>query len=192
MPFVKIDIWRFQIRKQQKNHTELIEDYRTKQQQRTLQQPSTSSPPIMHQKLSQPVGGPTPSHTPNITASWASGGGAPGVFAQRVPPMALPDPPQPPSHRQTPGFTTGTQGPTGGPGGRPTPCQVVNSLCKCSFILSSLSTRGGALSTEHPPLHVCSSSHCNIIDVTCSVSHRFIYLCWPIFQFFTLPVYSCS
>lgn len=113
----------FQIRKQQKNHTELIEDYRSKQQ-RALHQPPTGKPPMMHQKVSQPAGAPAQPHASSISAGWPSGGGAPGVFAQRGPPLALPTAPQAPSHSQAPGFTTGSQGPTGGPAGRAPSCQV--------------------------------------------------------------------
>lgn len=130
---VKVEMMQFQIRKQQKNHTELIEDYRTKQQ-RPLPQPPAATPPMMLQKVSQPVGAPAPTHAPTINAGWASGAVNPSAFAQRVPPMA----PQAPSHTQAPGFTAGTPGPTGGPSGRAPPCQVINRLCTSSSCEISL------------------------------------------------------
>lgn len=117
-----------QIRKQQKDHAELIEDYRTKQQQqRALLQPSTA-PPVVPQTLSQPMGpmqphlgGTTPTCVPNVSPGWTQGGRAPGIIAQRMPP-ALPNAPQAPSHTQAPptmaqGFTAGPRVPTGGPSG---------------------------------------------------------------------------
>lgn len=114
---------RVQIRKQQKDHSELIEDYRTKQQQRVLQQQPTAPPmmpagaaPIPQTLLSQPLvpmqphpGGPAPTRLPNVPPGWTPGGGAPGVIGQRVPPLlppqmppALPNAPQAPPHTQTP------------------------------------------------------------------------------------------
>ncbi|XP_044195043.1 histone-lysine N-methyltransferase 2C-like isoform X6 [Thunnus albacares] len=113
-----------QIRKQQKDHSELIEDYRTKQQQRVLQQqpaappmmPAGGAAPIPQTLLSQPPvpmqphpGGPAPTRLPNVPPGWTPGGGAPGVMGQRVPPLlppqmppALPNTPQASLHTQTP------------------------------------------------------------------------------------------
>ncbi|XP_040921273.1 histone-lysine N-methyltransferase 2C isoform X2 [Toxotes jaculatrix] len=143
-----------QIRKQQKDHAELIEDYRTKQQQqRALQQqqqpPSAPPmmpvgvPPIPQTLLSQPMmsiqphgGGPAPACVPSAPTGWTSGGRAPGAMGQRMPhqlpsqmPPTPPNAPQASPHTQTPpvivpslasptaGFSTGPQGPTGGPNG---------------------------------------------------------------------------
>ncbi len=130
-----------QIRKQQKDHAELIEDYRTKQQQRALQQQQqpaappmmpAGAPPIPQTLLSQPMvsmqphpGGPTPAHVPNAPSGWTSGSGAPGVMGQRMTPQmppALPNAPQAPTHTQTPpamvpGLAASTAGFTAGPRG---------------------------------------------------------------------------
>ncbi|MEQ2242477.1 hypothetical protein ILYODFUR_036221, partial [Ilyodon furcidens] len=97
-----------QIRKQQKDHTELIEDYRTKQQQRILQIPTqnplgqTMVPSKFH------TGDPTPVHPPNVPG-WTPGSGPPGPMSQRIPPYltsqlppTLPNNPQGPTHIQTP------------------------------------------------------------------------------------------
>ncbi|KAM9839742.1 histone-lysine N-methyltransferase 2C-like [Aulostomus maculatus] len=121
-----------QIRKQQKDHTELIEDYRSKQQ-RVLPQPTASPSMSLPQTLlSQPQVprqphpvGPASACVPTVPASWLPGGGTPGVMGQRMPP-ALPTP----SHTQVPpqamvaghaassaGFTTGVRGPAGRPTG---------------------------------------------------------------------------
>lgn len=130
-----------QIRKQQKDHAELIEDYRTKHPQRGLQQ--QPAPPLPQKLLSQPSvplqphpGGPAPARLPNVPPGWTPGGGAPGVMGQRMPPhqppqlpAALPNSPQVPPHTQAPsaivpglaaqtaGFTAASRGPTGGPNG---------------------------------------------------------------------------
>ncbi|KAM7369521.1 hypothetical protein PAMP_010840 [Pampus punctatissimus] len=111
-----------QIRKQQKDHSELIEDYRTKQQQRVLhQQPAAlpmipgGAPTVPQTLLSQPLvpmqphpGGPTPTRLPNIQPGWTPGGGA-SVMGQRVPPLlpsqmppTLPNTPQGALRTQTP------------------------------------------------------------------------------------------
>ncbi|XP_041823896.1 histone-lysine N-methyltransferase 2C-like isoform X4 [Melanotaenia boesemani] len=136
-----------QIRKQQKDHTELIEDYRSKQQ-RVMQLPNppiiTAPAPTTPQNphpqplvpLQPPPAGPTPAHVPNVPAGWISGPRAPGLMGQRMPPHlqppmlpSLPNNPQGPPHTQTPptmvpaltaptaGFTSGPQGPAGGPKG---------------------------------------------------------------------------
>ncbi|XP_068593242.1 histone-lysine N-methyltransferase 2C-like isoform X2 [Cebidichthys violaceus] len=97
-----------QIRKQQKDHAELIEDYRTKQQQR-----ATGVPPIPQTPFSQPMV-PMQTHL----------GGPPGLMGQRMPlqiPPVLPKAHQTPSHTQTPpavfigGPTGGTNGAAGDP-----------------------------------------------------------------------------
>ncbi|XP_031616289.2 histone-lysine N-methyltransferase 2C isoform X5 [Oreochromis aureus] len=130
-----------QIRKQQKDHAELIEDYRTKHPQRGLQQ--QPAPSLPQKLLSQPIvplqphpGGPAPAHLPNVPPAWTPGGGAPGVMGQRMPPhlplqlpAGLPNTPQVPPHTQAPsamvpglaaqtaGFTAASRGPAGGPNG---------------------------------------------------------------------------
>ncbi|XP_069576340.1 histone-lysine N-methyltransferase 2C [Brachyistius frenatus] len=106
-----------QIRKQQKDHAELIEDYRTKQQQRALQQQPaaplipTPAPSLPQNLLSQQVplqshtGGPTPARVTNFPPGWTPGGGAPVVMGQRMPPQmppALTNAPQGPPLTQTP------------------------------------------------------------------------------------------
>ncbi|KAM4718655.1 histone-lysine N-methyltransferase 2C-like isoform 3-T3 [Anableps anableps] len=122
-----------QIRKQQKDHTELIEDYRTKQPQRMLQMPPLGQP--MVPPKSHP-GGPAPVHRPNIPPGWTPGSGPSGPMGQRMlphlpphMPTALPNNPQgPPLIQATPsmrpvlsaptaGFTAGPQGPLGGANG---------------------------------------------------------------------------
>lgn len=144
-----------QIRKQQKDHAELIEDYRSKQQQhRPLQQQQTpaATPPMLQAgapPLPQPMspmhpGGPTPACIPNIPPGWTGGAGAPAVMGQRMPrqmPPTLPNAPQASPHNQTPqvmvpnltpttpGFNSSTSGgPNGaaGDGGNPAP-QVTHS-----------------------------------------------------------------
>ena len=111
-----------QIRKQQKDHAELIEDYRTKQQQqRALQQKQqqqpaaqlmmpAGAPPIPQTLLSQPMV-PLQTHpsVPNITPGWTAGGGAPATMGQRMPPHlppqmppTLPNASQATPHAQTP------------------------------------------------------------------------------------------
>lgn len=121
-----------QIRKQQKDHTELVEDYRTKQPQRMLQMPPQSP-------LGQPMvppkpqsGGPTPVLPTNVPPEWTQGSGPPGPRGQRmlphVPPHmppTVPNNPQGPPHVQMPSsmrpvltgpaarFTVSTQGPLG-------------------------------------------------------------------------------
>nr|XP_046227874.1 histone-lysine N-methyltransferase 2C-like isoform X2 [Scatophagus argus] len=117
-----------QIRKQQKDHAELIEDYRTKQQQqRALQQQQHPTPPSMMSQtlLNQPIvsmqphpSGPTPGRVPTVPPGWTPSGRAPGVIAQRVPHL----PTQGSPHTQTPpamvpGFTAGPRGPTVAPSG---------------------------------------------------------------------------
>ncbi|KAG8009692.1 Histone-lysine N-methyltransferase 2C [Nibea albiflora] len=130
-----------QIRKQQKDHAELIEDYRTKQQQqRALQQQPAAPPMIPAGAPPQPIvamqphpGGPTPACVPNVPPGWSPGGVAPGVIRQRMPlhlpPQMPPAPTQTRPHTQTPpamvpglaaqtvAFTAGPRGPAGGPNG---------------------------------------------------------------------------
>lgn len=128
-----------QIRKQQKDHAELIEDYRTKHPQRGLQQ--QPAPPLPQKLLSQPVvplqphpGGPAPARLPNVPPGWTPGGGAPGRMPPHQPPQlpaALPNSPQVPPHTQAPsaivpglaaqtaGFTAAPRGPSGAPTGGP-------------------------------------------------------------------------
>lgn len=125
-----------QIRKQQKDHAELIEDYRSKQQQQRALQPAApllSQPPASMQPR---PGGPAPARAPNVTPGWPPGARAPGVMAQRMPPHlppqmppALPNTPPAPPHTQSPpvmlpgltaptaGFPAGPRGPTSGPSG---------------------------------------------------------------------------
>ncbi|XP_035986057.1 histone-lysine N-methyltransferase 2C-like [Fundulus heteroclitus] len=116
-----------QIRKQQKDHTELIEDYRTKQQ-RMLQMPSQN-----------PLGQPTPPPKPHPGGptlgppGWTPGCSPQGPVGQRMPPHlppqvppALPNNPPGHPHLQTPpsmrpvltapsaGFTARPQGPLEG------------------------------------------------------------------------------
>ncbi|XP_023805952.1 histone-lysine N-methyltransferase 2C isoform X3 [Oryzias latipes] len=120
-----------QIRKQQKDHTELIEDYKNKQQrplplpetpQKTLPQPLAPIPP--HQ------GGPTQSRLPNASPGWNPGAGPPRPVGQRMPlhlppqmTPRLPNNPQtastmvPPLTPPTAAFTAGPRGPAGGLGG---------------------------------------------------------------------------
>nr|XP_054592167.1 histone-lysine N-methyltransferase 2C isoform X4 [Nothobranchius furzeri] len=103
-----------QIRKQQKDHSELIDDYRNKQQLRLQQMPPQKPLPQPHpnppaQPPKNPLAAPmvplqhqpdrpAAAFTPN--AGWTSGVGAPGPMGQRPPP-ALPnnlqDPQNPPS-----------------------------------------------------------------------------------------------
>ncbi|XP_023181708.1 histone-lysine N-methyltransferase 2C-like isoform X7 [Xiphophorus maculatus] len=74
-----------QIRKQQKDHTELIEDYRTKQPQRMLQMPPQMP---LGQVLVPPtprLGGAAPGHRPNVPSGWTPGSGPP--MGQRVLPQ---------------------------------------------------------------------------------------------------------
>lgn len=136
-----------QIRKQQKDHAELIEDYRTKQQQQRALQQQPAAPPMMPAGmpplLSQPMvsiqprpGGPVPARLPNASPLWTPGVGGPGGVGQRMPPHlppqmppALPNAPQAPQHTQTPpamvpsvaaptpGFIAGPRGPTRGSNG---------------------------------------------------------------------------
>ncbi|KAM6971552.1 LOW QUALITY PROTEIN: histone-lysine N-methyltransferase 2C-like [Tautogolabrus adspersus] len=130
-----------QIRKQQKDHTELIEDYRTKQQHRALTQPagtpimSAGGPPVPQTLLPEPMvsiqphpGGPMPTRLPNVPPGWTPGGGASGVMGQRMPPHlprqmppTLPITPQAPQHTPThpmvPGLLAPTAGFTAGPQG---------------------------------------------------------------------------
>lgn len=116
-----------QIRKQQKDHTELIEDYKNKNQQRLLQM-STQSPLTQAMvPLQAQQNGPTPVRAPNVPVGWTMGSGTPGPVGQRIPshlppriPTTLPNNSQglqhiknPPS--MVPGFTAGPRGPTGGP-----------------------------------------------------------------------------
>nr|XP_029131590.1 LOW QUALITY PROTEIN: histone-lysine N-methyltransferase 2C-like [Labrus bergylta] len=123
-----------QIRKQQKDHTELIEDYRTKQQHRALTQPAgpptmpAGGPPVPQTLLPQPMvsiqpqpGGPTPTRLPNVPPGWTPGSGASGVMAQRMPPHLprqmppnLPITPQAPTHTPTPPMVPGLRAPTAG------------------------------------------------------------------------------
>ncbi|XP_055363689.1 LOW QUALITY PROTEIN: histone-lysine N-methyltransferase 2C-like [Betta splendens] len=131
-----------QIRKQQKDHAELIEEYRAKHQEpRALVQQQPAAPPIMTagapavpgSLLPQPLvpmlprqGDPSAIHIPNVSPGWTTGSGAPGVIGQRMPPQiapALPNSPQAPT--QTPpamvtglttpkaGFTAEPRGPNG-------------------------------------------------------------------------------
>lgn len=82
----------YQIRKQQKDHAELIEDYRTKQQQR---------PPHL--------GGPAVARIIAAPPGWTPGGSATGLMGQTIPSI-LSKGPQPP-----PAVSPG--GPTGGNNG---------------------------------------------------------------------------
>lgn len=121
-----------QIRKQQKDHAELIEDYRSKHQPRSLQPPpgaplvptgapvppmAPSGPGLMQQQM-----GPM-QHPPRVpavgpgAAGWSPAGGvAPGGMAQRVPPhipqQMGPQPPKlgPQVPVQRPGFSAGPNG----------------------------------------------------------------------------------
>ncbi|XP_024136054.1 histone-lysine N-methyltransferase 2C isoform X3 [Oryzias melastigma] len=117
-----------QIRKQQKDHTELIEDYKTKQQrplqlpgapQKTLPQPLVPIPPLQ--------GGATQPRLPNAPPGWNPGAGPPRPVGQRMPlllppqmPPRLPNNPQtaptmvPPLTAPTAAFTAGPRGPAGG------------------------------------------------------------------------------
>ncbi|XP_055086131.1 histone-lysine N-methyltransferase 2C-like isoform X4 [Periophthalmus magnuspinnatus] len=111
-----------QIRKQQKDHSELIEDYRSKLQPRSLQpppgaplMPTTPSPgPLV--PPGAPVGPGLMQHPPCVpglgpgTPGWApTQGMGPGVMPQRMPPHIPPQMgPQPPAQR--PGFNTGSNG----------------------------------------------------------------------------------
>ncbi|GAA6231360.1 histone-lysine N-methyltransferase 2C-like isoform X3, partial [Lates japonicus] len=132
-----------QIRKQQKDHAELIEDYRTKQQQRALQQPPaappimpTGAPPIPQTLLSQPMGpmqphpgGSGPACVSNVPPGWTPGGGAPGAMGQRMPhhlphqmTPTMANAPQASPHSQTPpvmvpSLTAPTAGFSAGPRG---------------------------------------------------------------------------
>ncbi|XP_069368224.1 histone-lysine N-methyltransferase 2C-like isoform X3 [Paralichthys olivaceus] len=132
-----------QIRKQQKDHTELIDDYRAKQQ-RALQPPATppmmptEAAPIPQTLLSQPMvpmqphpGGPTQACVTNVSPGWTPGSTGPGALGQRMPPHlppTLPNTPQASPHTQTPvmvaglaaptaAFNAGPRGPSGGPTG---------------------------------------------------------------------------
>uniref|UniRef100_H3D7P3 Lysine methyltransferase 2C n=1 Tax=Tetraodon nigroviridis TaxID=99883 RepID=H3D7P3_TETNG len=111
-----------QIRKQQKSHTELIEDYRTKQQQQQHEGAATSPPsqPSHHASQTPPAWGSAAPVSRPQHQRWLAGRGR----SSWGPPLALPNAPQAPSHTQAPGFTTGSQGPAGGPGGRAPSCQV--------------------------------------------------------------------
>lgn len=121
-----------QIRKQQKDHTELVEDYRTKQPQRMLQMPPQSplGQPMVPPKP-QP-GVPTPVLPTNIPPGWTPGSAPPGPRGQRMlphlpphMPPTVPNNPQGPPHVQMPSsmrpvltapvarFSVGTQGPLG-------------------------------------------------------------------------------
>ncbi|XP_014874682.1 histone-lysine N-methyltransferase 2C isoform X3 [Poecilia latipinna] len=124
-----------QIRKQQKDHTELIEDYRTKQPQRMLQMPPQMP---LGQVLVPPkprLGGAAPIHCPNVPSGWTPGSGPP--MGQRMLPQLpahmppnLPNCPQAPPLIQTtlpmkpvltaptPDLTT-PQGSLGGANGAP-------------------------------------------------------------------------
>lgn len=112
-----------QIRKQQKDHAELIEDYQTKHQQRPLQTPS--GPPLMPPMATAlmpqqvaPMQPPprVPSVGPGASLAWTPAGGvAPGAMPQRMPAHmppqmapALTPTPQPPA--QGPGFISGPNG----------------------------------------------------------------------------------
>ncbi|XP_034415694.1 histone-lysine N-methyltransferase 2C-like isoform X10 [Cyclopterus lumpus] len=108
-----------QIRKQQKDHAELIEDYRTKQQQ----QRAAGVPPIPQTHFSQPMvsmqphlGSPTVVRVPNAPPGWTPGVETPGLMGQRMPlqmPSVLPKALQAPPHTQTlPAVFTGV--PAGG------------------------------------------------------------------------------
>ncbi|CAB1432000.1 unnamed protein product [Pleuronectes platessa] len=133
-----------QIRKQQKDHTELIDEYRTKQQG-ALQPPAappmmpTGAPPIPQTLHSQPMvpmqphpGGPTQACVTNNSPGWTPGGTGPGALGHRMPPHlppTLPNTPQASPRTQTPvmvaglpaptaAFNTGgPRGPSGGPSG---------------------------------------------------------------------------
>ncbi|XP_056155239.1 histone-lysine N-methyltransferase 2C [Lampris incognitus] len=97
-----------QIRKQQKEHAELIEDYRNQQQQQRAllqQQPHTplmppAAPPMVQTLLPQNTvpmqpqpGGPTPARIPNIPPAWTPGAGHPEGSGQRLPPNLPPQMP---------------------------------------------------------------------------------------------------
>uniref|UniRef100_A0A087X9K9 Histone-lysine N-methyltransferase 2C n=1 Tax=Poecilia formosa TaxID=48698 RepID=A0A087X9K9_POEFO len=111
-----------QIRKQQKDHTELIEDYRTKQPQRMLQMPPQMP---LGQVLVPPkprLGGAAPIHCPNVPSGWTPGSGPP--MGQRMLPQ-LPAhiiqttlPMKPVLTAPTPDLTT-PQGSLGGANGPP-------------------------------------------------------------------------
>ncbi|XP_049896001.1 histone-lysine N-methyltransferase 2C-like isoform X2 [Epinephelus moara] len=125
-----------QIRKQQKDHAELIEDYRTKQQQQRAAAGAPLLPQPMVSMQSHP-GGPTPARIPNAPLGWTPGSEAPaGVMGQRMAlhlppqmPPSLPNAPRAALHTHTPppmvpglvaptaGFTAGPQGPSTGPTG---------------------------------------------------------------------------
>ncbi|XP_043959917.1 histone-lysine N-methyltransferase 2C isoform X2 [Gambusia affinis] len=122
-----------QIRKQQKDHTELIEDYRTKQPQRMLQMPPQMPLGQVLVPLKPRLGGAAPGHHPNIPSGWTPGSGPP--MGQRMLPQLpahmppnLPNCPRAPPLIQTtlpmkpvlttptPGLTT-PQGSLGGANG---------------------------------------------------------------------------
>ncbi|XP_034021214.1 LOW QUALITY PROTEIN: uncharacterized protein LOC117505783 [Thalassophryne amazonica] len=73
-----------QIRKQQKDHTELIEDYRSKQEQSAAGTMLLRRQPVAH-----PVGS-TLLHAPNIPTAWAPGARPLGVIGLRMPPQVAP------------------------------------------------------------------------------------------------------
>ncbi|XP_078100895.1 histone-lysine N-methyltransferase 2C-like isoform X2 [Sander vitreus] len=102
-----------QIRKQQKDHAELIDDYRTKQQRAAAALPPLSQPPLSKPPLSQPHPcAPTLPRAPNVPLGWSPGGGAPGVMGQRMP--LLPPPQMPPTAPPPPAMTPGLAAPTAG------------------------------------------------------------------------------
>ncbi|XP_060950226.1 histone-lysine N-methyltransferase 2C-like [Limanda limanda] len=120
-----------QIRKQQKDHTELIDDYRTKHQGalQPLAAPPmmpTGAPPVPQTLLLQPPpGGPPQTCVTNTSPGWTPGGTGPGALGHRVPPHLpppLPSTPQAPPRTQTPVVVAGLTAPTaafstGGPRG---------------------------------------------------------------------------
>ncbi|XP_028288299.1 histone-lysine N-methyltransferase 2C-like isoform X3 [Parambassis ranga] len=133
-----------QIRKQQKDHTELIEDYRTKQQQRALQQPPPPPPVISQSPLPQPMvplqshlGGPPKACASNVPPGWTPGSAAAGGMGQRMPQHPSPQIPPTlnnatqtsiamvPGHTATTvGFTADPRGLSGGPDGAASAPQV--------------------------------------------------------------------
>lgn len=123
-----------QIRKQQKDHTELIEDYKSKNQQRLLQIPPQNPLTQPMVPLQPHPNGPTPVRAPSVPVGWSPSPSAPGPMGQRIPahlppqiPPTLPNNSPSPQHTQnppsmvpgltapTPGFTTDPRGPSGGP-----------------------------------------------------------------------------